>query len=68
MAIEPVAVISRAEAAGGGLSSSRARVLAELGHGDAAQRQLGCVVAQGDMLEGAEGVAGGKSPHGGGDK
>jgi len=45
-----------------------ARVLAELGHGDAAQRQRRRVVAQGDALEGAERIAGSEGPRGGGDQ
>jgi hypothetical protein len=37
-----------------------ARVLTELGHGDAAQGQRRRVVAQGDPLEGAQRIAGGQ--------
>ena len=47
---------------------ARARVLAELGHGDAAQRQRRRVVAQRDALERAERVAGGEGARGGGDQ
>ena len=58
-----------AEAAGGAPQQlAGARVLAELGHGDAAQRQRRRVVAQGDPLEGAERVAGGEGARGGGDQ
>ncbi len=58
-----------AEAAGGAPQQlAGARVLAELGHGDAAQRERRRVVAQGDALEGAERVAGGEGARGGGDQ
>ena len=58
-----------AEAAGGAPQQlAGARVLAELGHGDAAQGQRRRVVAQGDALEGAERVAGGEGARGGGDQ
>ena len=43
-------------------------MLAELGHGDAAQGQRRRVGAQGDPLEGAERVAGGEGARGGGDQ
>jgi hypothetical protein len=45
-----------------------ARVLAELGHGDAAQGERRRVVAQGNALEGAERVAGGECARRGGDQ
>jgi hypothetical protein len=65
----PRQFLVRAEAPGGALEQfARARVLAEPGHGNAAQRQRRRVVAQGDMLEGAERVAGGKGARGGGDQ
>jgi hypothetical protein len=58
-----------AEAAGGAPQKlASARMLAELGHGDAAQGQRRRVVAQGDPLEGAERVAGGEGAGGGGDQ
>ena len=45
-----------------------ARMLAELGHGDAAQGQRWRVVAQGDPLERAERVAGREGARGYGDQ
>ncbi len=58
-----------AEAAGGAPQElAGARVLAELGHGDAAQGQRRRVVAQRHPLEGAERVAGGESARGGSDQ
>ena len=57
------------EAAGGAPQEfPGARVLAELGHSDAAQRKRRRVVAQGDALEGAERVAGDECARGGGDQ
>ena len=57
------------EAAGGAPEQlAGARVLAELGHGDAAQGERRRVVAQGDALEGAERVAGDEGARGGGDQ
>ena len=35
----------------------RSSKIAQLGHGDAAKREGGCVVAQGDALQRAEGIA-----------
>ena len=62
-------LLVRAEAARGAPQKlARARVLAELGHGDAAQGQRRRVVAQRDPLEGAERVAGGEGARGGGDQ
>ena len=59
----------RAEAARGALRQlAGARVLAELGHRDAAQRERRRVVAQGDALERAERVAGDEGAPGGGDQ
>ena len=58
-----------AEAAGGAPQEfAGARVLAELGHGDAAQGQRRRVVAQRNPLERAERVAGGERARGGGDQ
>ena len=57
------------EAAGGAPEElAGARVLAELGHGDAAQRERRRVFAQGDALEGAERVPGDEGARGGGDQ
>ncbi len=47
---------------------ARTPMLAQLGHGNAAQRQRRRVVAQSDPLERAEGVASSKSTRGGGDQ
>jgi len=58
-----------AKATGGAPEELAARaVLAELGHGDAAQGERRRVVAQGDALEGAEHVAGDQSARRGGDQ
>src|SRR4029453_10626475 len=58
-----------AEAAGGAPEElAGARVLAELRHGDAAERERRRIVAQADALEGFERVAGGESTRGGGDQ
>ena len=58
-----------AEAAGGAPEElAGARVLAELRHGDAAQRERRRVVAQADALEGAERVADDEGTTGGGDQ
>jgi hypothetical protein len=43
-------------------------MLAELGHRDAAQRQRGRIIAQRDVLEGAERIAGGEGACGSGDE
>ena len=62
-------LLVRAEPARGASQQlARARVLAELRHGDAAQRQRRWVVAQRDALERAERVAGGERARGGGDQ
>ena len=45
-----------------------ARVLAELGHGDAAEGERWRIVTQADALEGAERVAGGEGARGRGDQ
>lgn len=51
----------RAEATGSALQEfTGARVLTELGHGDAAQGQRRWVITQGDAFEGAERVTSGK--------
>jgi len=58
-----------AEAAGGAPQQlAGARVLAELGHGDAAQGEGRRVVAQGDPLEGTERVACGQRARDGADQ
>ena len=58
-----------AEAAGGAPQElAGTRVLAELGHGDAAQGQRRRIVAHADPLEGAEHVAGGEGARGSGDQ
>jgi hypothetical protein len=58
-----------AEAAGGAPQElAGARVLAELGHGDAAQGKRRRVVAQPDALEGANRVADDEGARGGGDE
>jgi hypothetical protein len=58
-----------AEAAGGAPEElAGARVLAELGHGDAAEGERRRVVAQADVLEGAEHVADDEGARGGGDQ
>ena len=58
-----------AEAAGGAPEElAGARVLAELGHGDAAEGERRRVVAQADTLEGAERVADDEGARGGGDQ
>src|SRR5882672_1152496 len=62
-------LLVRAEAAGGEPEElAGARVLAELGHGDAAQGKRRRVLAQGDALEGAERIAGDEGTRGGGDQ
>jgi len=58
-----------AEAAGGAPEElAGARVLAELGHGDAAEGERGGVVAQADALKGAKRVADDEGARGGGDQ
>jgi hypothetical protein len=58
-----------AEAAGGAPQElAGARVLAELGHGDAAQGERRRVVAQADALESADRIADGEGARGGGDQ
>jgi len=58
-----------AEAAGGAPEElAGARMLAELGHGDATEGERRRVVAQADPLEGAERVADDEGARGGGDQ
>jgi len=68
-AARPCNVLVRAEAARRTPQQlACARVLAELRHGDAAQRERRRVVAQRDALEGAECIAGDESTCRGGDQ
>jgi len=61
--------LAGAKAAGGAPQQfAGTRVLAELGHGGAAQGERRRVVAQGDALEGAERVAGNERTRGSGDQ
>jgi len=65
----PRQLLVGAEAAGGQPEElASARVLAELSHGDAAQRERRRVVAKADALEGAERIADDKGARGGGDQ
>ncbi len=58
-----------AEATGGAPKKfTGTRMLAELGHGNAAQGQCRRVVAQGDAFESAERIASGEGPRGSGDQ
>lgn len=60
---------TRTEAAAGAAQQvARAGIIAELRHGDAAQRQGGGIVAPAHVLECAEYVAGDQCPSGGGDQ